>query len=491
MSKQKRKKIPEKPNEDAISSIPVKMKNPIVELLDKANGVESVSQIEFASRIENTHELYCRLLMEGFFLPSEECFSKIWAKLWLLGVKDFLPLNSVKHVIANYNCPDLNWELLYELMKQKEVSSFFWWDDKVRPNFDYIYRVLATKIPDFDFFMVKQKDSEPRVYMAAKRKEYIMNLPVKQPSSNGYKKLSFNAIIDRVPLNELETFCKEMEQTGIIDQDQLSSFKQKHVLADQQDKIEHIGYGEKVLAKEGRFTSKSQVVPLLAALSSVDVTSELGKFVGKIADPEKWERFHDPSILKKRPIMYKFDDELKNIPAKMKMLALMKTQGMTTEDLKDLEKYLPENNVRDDQSNADNFNRIIKKLKTNVVESRLIEQKKQKVNISEVGQFKNPANQAVGMFEEEFKDDYDERSIKDLGEFEDLENFNENMKSGGGIIEENPIQTSIIEEKLPSSERKSNKRDRGGIDKSNILPDTQSRFRAFTNYFAGGKQEKK
>jgi len=181
MSHKKRKKIPEHAPPPKSIGVPKQINNLYYDRLKK-NELVYLPMIEYACKLDSHLDLYNQLLTEKLFLPEERCFTKEWAHVFLRGDKDFLPIESVAPVKPIYN-EDLNWDLLKGLMNEPTTKRYFHWIEtqnaEIRPDYPYIYRVLATVHEKFHEYMLNQGAG---IFIHQDRLQWLRKLPSKEPN---------------------------------------------------------------------------------------------------------------------------------------------------------------------------------------------------------------------------------------------------------------------------------------------------------------------
>jgi len=292
----RRKKIPEKAPVTFESEIPLNIRNPVFDSLktisiQKPDVMECWNLTELSCKVESTSDFYRILEENGYFLPALSSFTHDWAQLVLRGEKVFLKKKDVKDVRQIW-LKEFNWEMLTEMMKSRQVLPYVWFDGEKRPDFDYLFRVIATQRPEwYKAVFAKKNETEPQAFVCKEIADILRAQPSKNPSTKTFKKLGTPQIFKRPDLEEFEKIIHMLRKNNFQEADILK-FKLK--LISNVAHVEQIARGEKELVECTSFTSMTQIVPMLKALNSGD-QKKVNDFMENFQDANKWERCAEPA----------------------------------------------------------------------------------------------------------------------------------------------------------------------------------------------------
>ena len=162
--------------------------NPIFEDLASRENISAKDIREFSERIDSVEFLYGLLERSGFYLPSKRSFNLDWAQAWLRGEREFLLCSEIIDFCPR-TLPSIGIDFLLKKMRSERLSKYFYFSNIKKPNFQYIYRVLATLDEEFDGLMRKTNQyDDGRVFVARDRWQFITNNTApKKPRSKRYR----------------------------------------------------------------------------------------------------------------------------------------------------------------------------------------------------------------------------------------------------------------------------------------------------------------
>ena len=80
--------------------------------------------------------------------------------------------------------------MLTDMMKHPKVNPYVWFDGLRRPDFDYIFRIIATCVEGwYERIFEKKNEMQSKVFICPYVDKMLRELPVKDPSKRAYKKL--------------------------------------------------------------------------------------------------------------------------------------------------------------------------------------------------------------------------------------------------------------------------------------------------------------